>query len=284
MYTIVSTRHFSMMTEILYSQLIKLLLDTESLIKFICESSAHAEIIIPDHHEIPIDSVGKFTAVMSRFKFKPHEEPYETFSWPGFVYHEDLGGELNELINKANESRSCFSDALKVFKESNSTTSKPVVALCQYHRARGIELPLIGSPDRIKIRQLTRRIRSFHDATRVTFSHDIKNEVTNFDPSHLIEEFHSLGFTKQANELAMFKEGELKKVHPPTERWRANVHYNDPSPIKAHVALPVFFTGNKPEIRGISSGSIPEKRKRAPNSSKKKLVQVVEQYGVFRYE
>lgn len=272
------------MIDFLYSKLYELLKSTDDLIQFVRALDNKVEIVIPNHNELPNDDFGKFSASMCRFKFKPHEQPYETFSWPGYVYYKDPDGKLVEMVEQANEARNNFSEAIKSFKESATTTSKPVLALCEYHRSVGKNLPIIGSPDRIKIRQLTRSIRTFKNASRVTFSHDVKNEVTNFDPSQLIEDFNALGFIKQAAELGMFKKGELKKVHPPTERWRVNVHYGTPTPQKAHVALPVFLTGEKPEVRGISSGSIPEKRKRTTSANKKKLVPVVEQYGVFKYE
>lgn len=273
-----------MLIESLYNALYKLLESTSNLVEYISINLKDSKIVIPNHLEIPSDSIGKFRATMLRFKFKEHEEPYETFSWPGFVHNTDMNGLLQDLIIKANDARDDFSCELALFKSSKSSTSKPVIALCEYHRSLGGHLPIIGSPDRIKIRQLTRHIRSFHNATRVTFSHDVKNEITSFDPSALIEQFHSTGFKDQAIELSQYKEGELKKVHPPTERWRANVHFSSPMPVKVHAAMPVFFTGSKPDLRGITSGDIPEKKTRAPRSNKKTLIPVIEQYGVYRYE
>lgn len=238
--------------------------------------------------------ISRGISAIHRVRFTSEEEPNETFKHPGIiVVNRESRAQIAPLIAQANLDRDHLIQTISSLKEDQDKTPERNIirAIIEHHRANNYpdDIPLIGSPDRIKLRQLTRSIRFFSDVQRARFTLEEKLNIRSISLEKYIEQAQDRGLDLLAQKISSYKPGELKKVSRPTRRWRVALMTDQVPEIKIATSIPVIVTPSssieKVSIKGITDyGVEPKERDRKKRTDKKTLKLAIPECELYVYE
>jgi hypothetical protein len=232
-------------------------------------------------------------SAIHRVRFTSEEEPAETFKHPGIiVIDREQQKRMALLTAKANHDREKMLDTIADIRSSQDNTPEKniLMSIVHHHKSNGImsDIPIIGSPDRIKLRQLTRSIRFFPNVHRVRFTLEEKSNVRSAPIEQYIEMAQERGMGLLADKLGSYKQGELKKVSKPTRRWRVALMTDDQAEVKIVTSIPVIVTPSTEideiSVKGITDYGIEPARKRKKRTDKRELKLAIPELDLYVYE